>query len=303
MIDYYKRTVKNIRLRKIDNFERGCWINVVDPSETEIEYLYKTFDLDKRNLISGLDRNEVPRVEFDNGIVYIVLKIISPEGKKDLHTFLIIIGETFILTFSKYKLSFIGKILEGHVEFITTQKLKCLIKLLSMVNKDFERATHDVVRLVNSKKESFNKLTEKDINILLEQESILNNFVSAYHYTNLVYERVMKKIRFFEEDKEILEDLIIEAKQGFELCNSSLTTISNIRNHFEVLLSNKLTKVITLLTIFTILISVPAAISGIYGMNIALPLQKNPLSFYYISLLIVFIWIVFILYLKKRRIL
>ena len=118
----------------------------------------------------------------------------------------------------------------------------------------------------------------------------------------LIYERIMKKAKFFEADKEIIEDLMVEANQGFDLCKSSLKTISNIRDYYLVILSNKLNRIITVLTIFTILISIPAAISGIYGMNIALPLQKNPLAFSYIILLMVLIWMGMLFYFKKKNI-
>ena len=103
-----------------------------------------------------------------------------------------------------------------------------------------------------------------------------------------------------DEDKEQMEDLKIEARQGLDLCRASLKKISNLRNHLEITISNKLNKLITALTIFTILISVPAAISGIYGMNIALPIQNNPVVFYYILASIVVLWTGFLLYLKKK---
>ena len=158
------------------------------------------------------------------------------------------------------------------------------------------------MRSVNSKREALTKLNERDINILLEHEAVLNSFVSSYYYTNLIYERILKNVKFFEEDKEIINDLMIEAHQGFDLCKSSLKTISNIRNHYVILLSNKLNNIITLLTVLTVFISVPAAVSGIYGMNVALPFESNPLIFYYIILFIWAVWMGFFLFFKRKRI-
>ena len=84
MINYFKKTPKDESLRKLSKFEKGCWIEVIDPSEKELSYLHKTFDLDKQNLISGTDKNEVPRVEFDDKDLYVILKIISPDDKTTL---------------------------------------------------------------------------------------------------------------------------------------------------------------------------------------------------------------------------
>jgi len=298
MITYFKRTIRDKRIKRLPKFAIGSWINVVDPTIEEIRYLCKTFGLDKRNLLSSLDQNEIPRMEEDAESLYIFTKTMV--GSNELQTYLIVISEKFILTVSKNEPEFIKTILNNKIEFITTQKLKCLIKLLSMINKEFEKSTMNIVKLVNVKKNLTSKLKEHDVNELLKYEDILNSFVSSYYYMNLLYQRIIKRIRFFESDKEILEDLIVEANQGFDLCKSSLKTISNIRNYYLVLLSNKLNRIITILTIFTIFLSIPAAISGIYGMNVKLPLQENPLAFYYILPFIAMCWIFFLAYLKRQ---
>jgi magnesium transporter len=300
MITYYKRALKDRKLKKLKSFERGCWINVVNPTEKEISYLSKNYELDEQNIISGTDKNEIPRVEKSDEGVYILLKILSP-NKKELETFLILITKKFILTLSKTQPKFITNIIDGSTKFTTTLKITSLLTLLSTINAEFEKATLRIVRAVNSEKKSLmDKLSEKDINSLLIQEDTLNNYVSSYYYTSLVYERIIKYIKLIDEDKEEMEDLKIEARQGLDLCKASLKKISNLRNHLEITLSNRLNKLITALTIFTILISVPAAISGIYGMNIALPLQNSPFAFIYVIAGIVLMWTIFLLYLKRK---
>ncbi len=299
MITYFKRSVKDKNLRRINKFEIGSWINAINPTKREIDKLSKEFNLDKQNLLSGLDEHEVPRVEFDEGVVYIILKTIS-KYENELSTILIVLSKNFILTLSKSKPSFIEEIEKGNIEFITTQKLKSLIKLFSLNNKEFERKTLNIVKLVSSEKKAVEKLREEQINNLLKKEDILNSLVSSYYYTNAVYNRIIKKIKFYEEDKEIIEDLIIETTEGFNLCKSSLKTISNIRNNLVILMSNRLNRLITLLTILTVFLTVPASISGLYGMNLVLPLQQNPFAFFYIIGIIFLIWIAFIIYFKKK---
>lgn len=303
MITYYKRTVQKRKVEKITNFQIGCWISVVDPTGKEIDYLVKKFKLDKKNLKSGLDHNEIPRLDTFQEIDYIYTNIVLNIQKHTVETFLIVIGKNFILTLCKHEPSFFKKILSGEVKFITTQKLKCLINLFSLINEDFEQTTIDIVKSVQVKKRlSIQEIKEEEINVLLEQEDVLNDFVSSYYYINLLYERIIKRIKFFDQDKEILEDLIVEGNQGFNLCKSSLKTISNIRDYYTILLTNKLNNIITILTIFTILISFPAAVSGIYGMNVALPLQKDSMVFYYILIFVGILWIFFLAYLKKKKI-
>jgi len=303
MINYYKRTVRQKNIKKIPSFQIGCLINVVNPDKKEIDYLVKKFKLDRHNLRSGLDPNEIPRLDDVNNVKYIFTSFVSNVKKHSIDTYLIVIGGNFILTLSKNQPDFFKKILNDEIKFITTQKLKCLINLFSLINEGFEETTIDIIKSVQAKKRlSVNQIREEGINVLLEQEDTLNDFVSSYYYINLLYERIIKRINFYEQDKEILEDLIVEGNQGFNLCKSSLKTISNIRNYYTILLSNRLNNIITILTIFTILVSFPSAISGIYGMNLRLPLEKNPAAFYYILLFVGLSWVLFLSYLKKKKI-
>jgi len=301
MINCYRRDLKDSILNKLKNFERGSWINVIDPSDKDIDFLSKKFELDKQNLISGLDKDEVPRMELVDDYTYIILKVISQEDNKSLHTFLIVIADHFILTLCKIKPDFVEQILQNNLKFITTQKIKCLLKLISCINKDFEKATYNTIKVINSKKKDINDLHESDLNSLLENESLLNSISSSYYYFVLVYEKILKNLKFNEEEKGVMEDLLIEVKQGFDLCKSSLKTIANIRDHLVIVLSNKLSKVIALLTILTVFISVPAAIFGFFGMNLNLPLKSNPDVFYFIFGFVALIWIGFIVYFRRKR--
>jgi len=301
MIDFYKRSLKLKKLTKLDDFQKECWINVTSPSKEELKYLTDKFNLDEQNLISGTDKHEVSRVETDEGTIYVFLKVIS-NNNDELETLLMIQTKTFILTLSNIIPEFINKIIENKIEFITTQKQKCFLTLFSLNNKYFEKTTLRIVKAVKAER-NMTEITDKQISALLGQEDILNYFVLAYNQTNLIYSRLMKQMKFFEEDLELLNDLKIEAEQGYELCKLSLKTISNIRTHSDIMISHKLNKVITTLTIFTILISVPAAISGIYGMNILLPFQHNQYAVYYILGIIILFWIVFIMIMKKKKIL
>lgn len=301
MISYYKRSLKDKKLGKIEKFQKGCWINVTDPTEEELYYLSNAYNLDKQNLLSGIDANEVPRVEFDEKDIYVIVKVIS-EDNLPLDTCLILLSENFIMTLSKKETLFVKTILEKKVKIITTQKLKTLITFLSVIGDEFERETIKTVKIVNAKKSSTKEMRDKDLEILLQQEERLSYFISSYAYTKHIYDRLIKKLKFYEEDKEIMEDLIIESNQGLNLCKSSLKTISNLRNYQTILLSNKTSRTITILTIFTIFFSISTTISGFYGMNVLLPEQDNPYAFFYIVLATLFVGLLMLGYFLKTRI-
>ncbi len=301
MINFYKKTIQDKALRQISQLEVGCWINVFDPTEEEINYLIQELALDDNNIESALDESELPRVDFIGENIYVFTKFIPDFTKSEVETHLIVITTNFILTLSKSRPPFINEIENGSVNFITTQKLKCLISLLFLNDDNLENASMNVVKKMQAYKKLV-ELKENDLNILLEQEDFLNKLASSYHYMNLLYGRIRRKVEFFEQDNEILEDLIIEAVEGVNLCTSSLKTISNIRNYYVVFLSNKLNKTITTLTVATIILSFATVIFGLFGMNVQLPFQEYADVVYYLVGIVFIICIGIIVYLKKRDI-
>jgi len=303
MITYFKKSLKDDKVKKLRDYKSDCWINVVNPTHKEIEYLAESFSLDKNNLNSGLDPHETPRVDFVGEDTYIYIKIPPAHLGKNLSTFLIVIKNKFILTLSKHEVPFVRNILYdkfGH--FYTTQKMKFLLHILSLNNSSFENRTLEIVRNVETKINLSKELTEKDINNLIRYEYILNSFVSSYSYTNFMYNKIIHRLGFFEKDKDILEELIIDTEEGENICKTSLKNISNIRNYSIIILTSKLNRLISVLTVLTVFLSVIAATSSIYGMNVEIPLQNNPNAFFYIIIFMFVACIAFMVYLKKKRI-
>ncbi len=298
MIRYFLRRVKDKEIKEIKEFKTGSLVVVVNPSKEELELLKEKFDVYPDEVESGLDPNEIPRVEKQEDMLIIYTKYIHGN---DLETLMIVIGKDFLMTISRKNPPFLDPLESRKADIITTQRYKTLLKFLDMLNSQFERKTLELARHINKWK-SLKEITEKDLLNLLKDESLLMELVSAYQYIRLAYERLANLVRWYEDDKDLLEDIIVETRQGYEMSKSSLKAISSIREYYLIVLSNRLNRIITILTIFTIFIDVIAAISGIYGMNISLPLQKNPNAFWIILMIILAIWTGMLVYIRKAKI-
>ncbi len=217
MITYYKRSISQEKLEKLDSFRVGCWINVVNPTEKNLKELCDEHNLELDLLEEGLDQNELPRIDIDEGVYYIYLK--TPiKDSNSLNTVLIIIGPKFLMTISKNEVDTLKHIVSGKTQIVTTQRFKSVIKILSEINDETERKVTSIVKNVQIKKNATTKLNEKDLEILLGYEDFLNNLVSMYNYTSILYSKMIKNMNFFEEDRESLQDLIVESEQGLNLC-------------------------------------------------------------------------------------
>ncbi len=108
-------------------------------------------------------------------------------------------------------------------------------------------------------------------------------------------------VHLYSYDTDLLEDMIISIKQSADICSVSEKSIRSLRESYQAIFTNRLNKTIRLLTSFTIILTVPTIIASIYGMNIGLPFQENPLAFLFILALIFLISSVFfiIFYVNK----
>lgn len=71
MIHYYKTI--NGRIRQQEELEGGCWVNVVNPDEREINDLIRIFSLEPDFLRAALDEEESSRIETEDGNTLIII--------------------------------------------------------------------------------------------------------------------------------------------------------------------------------------------------------------------------------------
>ena len=79
LINYYKN-VDN-KICEIERAEAGCWISVINPTETEISELEEDMNIDRDYVRAALDEEEASRIESDDGVTLIVLDY--PVAEKD----------------------------------------------------------------------------------------------------------------------------------------------------------------------------------------------------------------------------
>ena len=123
---------------------------------------------------------------------------------------------------------------------------------------------------------------------LVDYEHTLNDMISALIPTNNWLQTITdgNYMQLYNEDVEMMEDLMIANSQLVDSARSLLKTIQNIRSATEAILTNNLNATIHTLTIITILLTIPTIISSLYGMNVGLPLMNHPFAFWMVLLFI-----------------
>src|SRR6185312_6877235 len=83
-----------------------------------------------------------------------------------------------------------------------------------------------------------------------------------------------------EEEKEILQDLIVDNSQGLEMANIYTNILSSTLDAFASIIANNQNEVLKRLSVITIVLTLPALVTSIYGMNVPIPYSNSPYAFY-----------------------
>jgi magnesium transporter len=294
MIEYYLKKKNEKQFSKLKEYMSGCWINVSNPNEKEIKFLIEKFKLSKDNIIDGLDIHENPRFEIEEKKIYIYLTTPTEKIASEYDSaFLIIYSKDLFITLSKHSLEITNKLLEPEKKATDFSHSRKLLKALFIISRMFELSVKKIIRETKKNKKDLNKLNNDDIVNLIREEDKINEYISSFGAIIQTYNRILreKTINFMKRDETIIEDLIIDLNENLTLCKSTLKSISNMRDYYSTKLSNDLNKKVTLLTLFTIFLTIPTLVAGVYGMNIVLPLQGHSGILGILGFIVLGIWI------------
>ena len=304
MITHYFRTLKDTELKTLDSPRSGVWTHVVEPTADDIEYLTKEFALDQTILEDAQDFFEVPRMERSGGVTYFFTRYPFDQEEEDVDTapLLIVMGESFVLTVALKEVPQFKRFLDGKEEIYTTQKAKFFIQIMTAVTNSYERKLVKLRRAVHKDRARLRVIGNREIVRWVNYEHELNDMVTALVPTNAWLNQVTSGnyMQLYNEDIELMEDLMIDNSQLVDSARSVLKTIQNVRTASEAILTNNLNASIRTLTVLTILLTIPTIIASLYGMNITLPLSAHPYAFWLVAVFILMV-VSLVVWLFKRN--
>ena len=287
----------------------GCWIRVIDPTPDELTRLQGMgFPMDY--LTYPLDLDERPRTEREDGAILIVLRIPFFQGwTVDVpYTTIplgIVITDKYLVTICKRSNDIIQEFAGGRVRGLSTGKRnRFVLRLLLHTAAQYLNYLREISRVVETLEDKLQQSSRnREVLELLKYEKSLTYFTTALKSNELMLERLQRSQMFkaYPDDEDLLEDVITENQQAIEMTSIQNDILSGMMDAFASIISNNLNEVIKLLTAVTLVLSFPAIIAGLFGMNVALPFQEDhPLSFPIILLISVGISLGVVLILKRR---
>lgn len=287
MIKYFYKSLRDEFVKEIDQPKPGTWVHAEAPSEDDLELLLSRFDLDEGFVQDALDEDEVPRLEREGDQTYIFIRYAykTKDGDLDTAPLLIVVDPKLVITISPLALPVAEKLLTTKTP-ATTQRTKLILLMLSHISDQYDvfiSQTSRKIKAIRSRLRN-NGVTNQDLIDFATIEDELNEFHSSLQPTNAALRRLLasRQLKLFEEDQDIVEDLLLNNEQSIEAIRSNLKSIANIREAYSAISANNLNKTLTILTVATILISIPSLAMGIYSLNIPLPAQHSHDTFWII---------------------
>ena len=285
MLTIFKTTEQG--LVQLDNVANGCWINVVDPISEEIKQL-ETWGIEADLIHYSLDVDEMARMERDEGYTFILLRIPRYQGAGVDIPYItiplgIILTDKYVVTICKFENDIVRVLYNGKYHGLKTAK-RYRFALYVFLETAMKYLNHlrEINRTVEALEDQLQQSTRnREVLELLKYQKSLTYFTTGLRSNEVLMERLQRiqMFRQYEEDKDLLEDVLTENQQAIQMTNIAANILSQMMDAFASIISNNLNVIMKVLAAITIVINMPTIVASFYGMNVALPFDEHPLAF------------------------
>jgi len=273
------------KMQRIEQVEENCWINMVDPDETEISDIAKSVGVEQDLIRAALDEEEVSYVyTTDEGSTLITIDVpIVDSCCKEYSTTpmgIIFVG-TRIITVCIKESAVISKFENSPPKKLSTMDTaEFMLMLIYGVADQYIEYLRHINRMAGDIEERLYKSqrNREVVELLGLQKSLV--FFSTSLKANLVTLEKVTRIKTFkinEDDSEMLGDVLIEVRQAIEMSTIFTDILSGTMDAYASIVSNNLNTIMKALTVITLILTIPTMVFSYYGMNLE-PLSMLPFN-------------------------
>ena len=295
------------RMTALDSLEPGCWINLTHPNEEELQVVTDLLHVEPDFLRAALDEEETSRIDVEEGQTLIIIDTPAIEKSESAVVYStaplgIIVTEDNIITVSLRESSVIRDFEDGLVRGVSTiKKTSFILHILLRVAKRYLQYLKQIDKIYNHMERQLHKTQRnKELLQLMDLEKSLVYFNTSLKADEVTLEKILRGriVTLYEEDHDLLEDVLIEVRQAIEMANIYSSIISRMMDAFASVISNNLNVIMKVLTSITILLTIPNIIFSFYGMNVAgLPWDQ----FFWVPIVIAVVLILVVGYVLKKK--
>lgn len=294
---------------EITTAEAGCWINVIQPTQEEIERVKLDFKLPADIIRDILDADERPRVEFDDLWTLVILRIPIENMSNGVPYYTIPLG---VFVGPDFTLTLCGK--ENEIlHFKQTSQAKEHYQITDVINfilrlflksgniylKHLKQINHQTALIEQDLEKS---IRNSELNKLLKMEKCLVYFMTSIKSNEIVLAKLKNSKKITTEiNEDLFEDAVIENKQALEMAQIYSDIQSGMMDAYASVISNNLNVVMKQLTLISIVIMIPTLFASIFGMNVPNYMEKSVWALPVIIVSSLLLSLVIVILFRKKR--
>ncbi|MBP7250176.1 MAG: magnesium transporter CorA family protein, partial [Selenomonas sp.] len=262
----------------LKTLEKGAWINIIDPTPYELKVVSNLTEVDPDFLRSALDDEERSHtdVEDDSVMVLTNVPVCRDRDSYDALPLAIIVTEEYIITVCLEETPVMMEFNERTAKlFRTYKKTRFLFQILYKSATYFLRYLRQISKTSDEIEDQLrHDMKNSEILRLLTLQKGLTYFNAAIRSNGAVLDKLTRMrnnqslqpiLKTYEEDEDLLEDVIIENKQAREMVEMYSKILARLADTFSSIISNNQNLVMKFLAAMTIIIAIPTVVSSFFG--------------------------------------
>ena len=289
MIKYFKNDEQK-KIKLLDGCEEKCWIDLVNPTDDEIEDVALISGIPEDTLKAALDEEETARIERDDGYFMCLIDTptITDTDEGDTYETIpmaLIQTDKCIATVSLRGNPVLGDFISNRVSVETEKPILFMLTFMFGTAKRFLANLRQIdKKSLRVQAELHRSMKNKELIQMLALENSLVYFSTSLSANTRVYKKMEKlpEIVEHEDYQDLYDDVLVETSQAVEMCNIYRDILSGTMDAYASVISNNLNVVMKLLAVVTLIISVPTLIASLWGMNVGVPFEGQWWGFWVI---------------------
>lgn len=274
-------------ITEIPSEEKNCWIDVVAPTNQEIEKLVCDFGVPRDFIQDILDIDERSRTEVEGKWLLIIIRIpvYLPTTKIPYYTVPlgILINNNYTITICLYKNEIANaKLLERNKKLSIINRHNFVLYLLLQSATYYLKYMKEINKEIANVEDKLRKSAEnKEFSVLMKFEKCLVYYITSLKSNEILITKLQRSkfVDATQIDEDLLEDVLIENKQASEMAKIYSDILTGLMDSFASIISNNFNTVLKHLTSITIILMIPTLISSIFGMNVPNFMENSPYAF------------------------
>jgi magnesium transporter len=260
------------------------WVDGNNLTDDELDHIVTKYRLTQNIVYDVRDRHELSRVEVSDGDMYVFLRApwLAKSGHIASTPLLAVVGNGHFLTLGKRDTVSPEAVADITLPTSTHETGNLLLGVIATCVSSYQELLRHTERSITDTgaRLKTREVTNRDfVHFVVVEGNLMTYRMNLDGILGVVHR--LKTLEGFglPDNREALDDIALQIQQLLVAVESYGGKVESIRNAYSTIANNTLNQRMKILTVLTVLIALPNVFYGMYGMNVALPFQKEPWAY------------------------